>query len=176
MKWRVAPTLNLDVIASQRCLLFGAGEHRRHRNRSCRTLSSCLIGTGTLGCHVARALLGWGVKSITFVDSGKVSHSNPVRQSLYEFTDCLDGGKPKAVTAAAAVLRIFPECEARGIELSIPMAGHPVPPTLQDATRRSLETLEAEVDRCDVLFLLTDSREARVRGAMWCTLLLLFDV
>ena len=63
---------------------------------------------GTLGCAVARTLLGWGVRKITFLDSSKVAFSNPVRQSLYEFTDCLDGGKPKAAAAAEAVGRIFP--------------------------------------------------------------------
>ncbi len=122
----------------------------------------CLCVSGTLGCHVARALLGWGVRNITFIDSGRVSHSNPVRQSLYEFADCLEGGKPKAVTAAAAVLRIFPDCNVRGLEVAIPMPGHPIPPSMEDVTRRALETLAAEVDQCDVVFLLTDSREARV--------------
>ena len=51
---------------------------------------------------------GWGVRTITFVDSAKVSFSNPVRQPLFEFEDCLDGGKPKAECAAASLKRIFP--------------------------------------------------------------------
>ena len=54
------------------------------------------IGSGTLGCNVARALLGWGVRRVTFLDNGAVSFSNPVRQSLFSFEDCLDGGKHKA--------------------------------------------------------------------------------
>ena len=66
----------------------------------------CLAGT--LGCAVARTLLGWGVRKLTFLDSSRVAFSNPVRQSLFEFQDCLEGGKPKAAAAAEAVRRIFP--------------------------------------------------------------------
>ena len=42
------------------------------------------------------------------MDCGKVSFSNPVRQSLFEFSDCQQGGKPKADSAAVALKRIFP--------------------------------------------------------------------
>jgi len=67
MKWRQAPELNLEKLAQTSCLLLGAG---------------------SLGCQVARNLLAWGYTSkITFVDSGKVSFSNPVRQSLFTFED-----------------------------------------------------------------------------------------
>ena len=48
------------------------------------------------------------MRTITFVDSAKVSFSNPVRQPLFEFDDCLDGGKPKAECAAASLKRIYP--------------------------------------------------------------------
>lgn len=51
---------------------------------------------------------GWGVRNITFVDSATVSFSNPVRQPLFEFEDCLDGGKPKAQCAADRLKKIFP--------------------------------------------------------------------
>ena len=45
---------------------------------------------------MARTLLAWGVRNITFVDATRVAYSNPVRQSLFEFSDCLEGGKAKA--------------------------------------------------------------------------------
>lgn len=50
----------------------------------------------------------WGVRHITFLDNARVSYSNPVRQSLFTFEDCLNGGKPKAQAAAEALKRIFP--------------------------------------------------------------------
>lgn len=50
----------------------------------------------------------WGVRDITLVDSATVSYSNPVRQPLFEFEDCLNGGKPKAECAAAALKKIYP--------------------------------------------------------------------
>ena len=47
------------------------------------------------GLQLSRNLIGWGVRNITFVDYGKVSYSNPVRQSLFTFDDSTKGGKPK---------------------------------------------------------------------------------
>ncbi|MFM7854330.1 MAG: ThiF family adenylyltransferase [Flammeovirgaceae bacterium] len=79
MKWRLLPSLNIPKIQESKCLLFGAG---------------------TLGCQLARNLIGWGIKNISFIDYSKVSYSNPVRQTLYEFEDTIKGGKPKAETAA----------------------------------------------------------------------------
>lgn len=70
--------------------------------------------------------MGWGVRHITFVDNANISYSNPVRQPLYEFEDCLAGGKPKALAAADRLQKIFPGVNARGFNMSIPMPGHPV--------------------------------------------------
>ncbi len=92
MRWRIMPEIKLETIQSTRCLLLGAG---------------------TLGCYVARALLGWGVRQITLVDSAKVSFSNPVRQPLFDFEDCLDGGQPKAECAASKLARIYPGVRPR---------------------------------------------------------------
>ena len=55
-----------------------------------------------------------------------MAYSNPVRQSLYEFKDCLEGGQPKAEAAAEALRRIFPSVQAAGLQFSIPMPGHPL--------------------------------------------------
>ena len=87
MRWRILPALDLEKVANTKCLLLGAG---------------------TLGCYVARTLMAWGIRKITLVDSGKVSFSNPVRQPLFEFEDCLEGGKPKAECAANRLRKIFP--------------------------------------------------------------------
>jgi len=140
MRWRVAPDLNLDVVKATRCLLLGAG---------------------TLGCAVARALMGWGVQNITFVDSGKISYSNPVRQNLFTFDDCLNGGKNKATAAAEALKKIFPRVNSRGVVVSIPMPGHSVGESLMKSVTSDVATLEQLVEEHDVIFLLTDSRESR---------------
>lgn len=77
------------------------------------------------GCAVARSLLGWGVRDITLVDSGRVSYSNPARQCLFEYEDCVNKAY-KATAAAERLMKIFPDVRARGVVLSIPMPGHPM--------------------------------------------------
>ncbi|KIJ16262.1 hypothetical protein PAXINDRAFT_168437 [Paxillus involutus ATCC 200175] len=140
MRWRILPSLDLEKIASTKCLLLGAG---------------------TLGCYVARTLMGWGVRNITFVDSARVSFSNPVRQPLFEFEDCLNGGKPKASCAAERLKKIFPGVNANGFNISIPMPGHPIPAPSVEQAKKDVEQLEELFDRHDAIFLLMDSRESR---------------
>ncbi|XP_061543284.1 ubiquitin-like modifier-activating enzyme ATG7 isoform X1 [Phycodurus eques] len=142
MRWRLVPSLDLDKVVSTKCLLLGAG---------------------TLGCNVARTLMGWGVRHITFVDNAKISYSNPVRQPLYEFEDCLGGGKAKAIAAVDRLTKIFPGVNAEGLNMSIPMPGHPVnfsQATLAQA-QRDVEQLEKLISVHDVVFLLMDTRESR---------------
>lgn len=135
MKWRVAPEINLDIIRDTKVLLLGAG---------------------TLGSYVARALLGWGVRNITFVDNGSVSFSNPVRQPLFNFEDV---GEKKAMKAAEALKKIFPLVNSNGYELEIPMAGHPV--SNNEKQKDEFQQLVKLIEDHDAVFLLTDSREAR---------------
>lgn len=140
MRWRLMPDLDLDKICNTRCLL---------------------LGSGTLGCNVARCLIGWGVRNLTLVDNGRISYSNPVRQSLFVFEDSLNGGKPKAETAAESLRKIFPGLNAVGITLSIPMPGHHVSVTGVEQTRKDVEVLEKLIEEHDAIFLLMDTRESR---------------
>lgn len=140
MRWRLMPELQVDRVAQTKCLLLGAG---------------------TLGCKVARSLLGWGVRSISLVDSGRVSFSNPVRQSLFDFEDCTKGGKPKAAAAATHLEAIFPGVTATGHDLSIPMPGHPMPASAREQLAADVKKLEDLVLAHDIVFLLTDTRESR---------------
>lgn len=67
-------------------------------------------------------------------------------QSLFEFSDCADGGKPKAAAAAAALSRVFPGVAARALRLSIPMPGHSVESDLL-AAQHAVQALHDEVQR-----------------------------
>ncbi|CAD6592247.1 MAG: Autophagy protein 7 [Alectoria sarmentosa] len=138
IKWRIAPGLNLDKIKDTKCLLLGAG---------------------TLGSYVARNLMGWGVRKITFVDNGSVSFSNPVRQPLFNFKDCLGGGAKKAVRASEALKEVYPGIDSSGYVMSVPMAGHPI---MDEAVVKSeFETLQRLIEEHDAIFLLMDTRESR---------------
>lgn len=120
------------------------------------------FSAGTLGCAVARCLLGWGVQHISFADNGRVAYSNPVRQSLFKFEDCKGGGKFKAEAAAASLGEVYPGVRSNGHVLTIPMPGHPfATPAEVASAKRDAETLEALVSSHDVVFVLTDSRESR---------------
>jgi ubiquitin-like modifier-activating enzyme ATG7 len=58
IRWRMVPSLKLEPLADLKVLIMGAG---------------------TLGCNLARSLLGWGIRNFTFVDNSVVSYNNPVR-------------------------------------------------------------------------------------------------
>jgi ubiquitin-like modifier-activating enzyme ATG7 len=64
-----------------------------------------------------------------------------VRQSLFEFADCLNGGKYKSEAAAAALHRIYPTASYASYILSIPMPGHPLTSTKEIHTAKQVRTL-----------------------------------
>ncbi|RMZ73592.1 e1 -activating enzyme gsa7p apg7p [Pyrenophora seminiperda CCB06] len=138
IKWRIAPTIDLDVIKNCKCLLLGAG---------------------TLGTYVSRTLMGWGVRNITFIDNATVSFSNPVRQPLFNFQDCLNGGAKKAERAAQALEEIYPGVNATGHVMEVPMLGHPM--TDAAKTKAEFEKLQQLISEHDAIFLLMDTRESR---------------
>lgn len=168
IKWRLMPDLKVDMFREVRCLLIGAG---------------------TLGCNVARQLMAWGVRNITFIDNAIVSMSNPVRQSLYTFEDTFGDNKgPKAVVAAKALKRIFPGVCASGVNLTIAMPGHPISPSVLPKVHdkfvipkdfgeprekypqipdsvfevySACGQLSDLISSHDVVFLMTDTRESR---------------
>jgi E1-like protein-activating enzyme Gsa7p/Apg7p len=145
MRWRLWPSLNLEQIAKQKCLLIGAG---------------------TLGCNVGRNLLAWGITNITFIDNSTVSYSNPLRQCLYDYSDT-QGSKMKAVTAAAKLKQITPLVESVGHNLSIPMPGH-WSESEDGEIRNNIHKLFKLILEHDVIFVLTDTRESR-----WLPILLI---
>ena len=132
MKWRLVPELEPEQFSSKKFLV---------------------LGSGTLGCSVARCLIAWGVKDITFVDSGKVAFSNPARQNLFTHADA-EAGAAKAPTAAVRLKEVVPGVAAIGVTLEIPMPGHP-------ASMSDYDRLRQLVGENDIILLLTDSRESR---------------
>ncbi|GAU90815.1 hypothetical protein RvY_03179-2 [Ramazzottius varieornatus] len=140
MKWRLVPQLDLTLLHGTKVLL---------------------LGSGTLGCNVARCLMGWGMMNLTFVDNARVSYSNPVRQSLFTFDDCIENGLPKSQAAVQAVKRIYPGVNARGVQMNIPMPGHSVPTGMRKEVVETITQLERLIDESHVVFLLMDTRESR---------------
>ena len=135
------------------------------RGRNIRLLcraQSC--GAFLLVAHKLALLLlssgqGWGVRKITFIDNGSVSFSNPVRQPLFEFKDCLGGGAKKAVRASEVLKEIYPGVDSSGYVVSIPMAGHPIMD--EEVVQSDFEVLQRLIEEHDAIFLLMDTRESR---------------
>lgn len=99
------------------------------------------------------------MRKITFVDNGSVSFSNPVRQPLFNFNDCLGGGVKKAYRASEALKEIYPGVHSEGHAITVPMAGHPI--TDSDESQADFEMLKKLIEDHDAIFLLMDTRESR---------------
>ena len=123
--------------------------------------SVLILGAGTLGCALSRALLAWGFTTLTFVDHGCVRPSNPTRQCLYTLADV---GAPKAATAAAAIRALSPGANAAGHALSIPSPGR------GELCLGALEALEQLIQKHNLIYLCTDTRESRWAPAFLCAL------
>ncbi|XP_062215087.1 ubiquitin-like modifier-activating enzyme atg7 isoform X2 [Phragmites australis] len=125
-----------------------------------------LLGVGTLGCDVARILMDCGVRKLTVVDSGRVVVSNLARQSLYTSDD---RGAPKATAILRHLADRCPSVDAQGIQMEIPMPGHPVSPSEVAGVLEDCKRLEELVASHDAIFLLTDTRESRWLPTLLCT-------
>ena len=93
------------------------------------------------------------------MDNGSVSFSNPVRQPLFDFKDCLGGGAKKAVRAAESLKEIYPGVDSQGFVISVPMAGHPI--MNESSVMSHFEILQRLIAEHDAIFLLMDTRESR---------------
>lgn len=111
IKWRILPSFRPHTIQQLRFLL---------------------IGMGTLGCHIARDLVGWGALKLTLLDCAAVAPSNPARQSLYLARDVENAlvtpssglplrGRSKVQIAKERLLEVRGDLEIDTIELEIPM-------------------------------------------------------
>ncbi|KAI1701362.1 thiF family domain-containing protein [Ditylenchus destructor] len=142
IRWRQAPTIQLERFTQ---------------------LKALVVGSGTLGCNIARCLLGWGVKRFTFLDHATVSYNNPIRQSLFTYEDCLQesGSYNKAKAAANALKRIYPSVMVEGIDMKIPMPGHPYSDNEKESVKKVCQQLEDLIRSHDAIFLVMDSRESR---------------
>lgn len=147
MKWRMEPDLNLNQIKNKKVLIIGAG---------------------TLGCNVSRVLLGWGIKNISFIDSGSISYSNPVRQSLFNFNDTINNYN-KAEKAAEKLKEIFPSVNSKGYNIHIPYPGLGYfNEESKNKILDNIENIEKLIIEHDSIFLLTDSRESRWLPTVIC--------
>ena len=141
MQLKYLPELPLPLLATTRVLILGAG---------------------TIGCHLARALLSWGLVNISFLDHGLVRPTNPTRQCLYTVADV---GQPKAAAAAAALLTLSPAAAGTGHVQSIPTPGRG-----QGVGEEGLAAFTQLLLGHDAVFLCTDSRESRWLPSYLCSL------
>jgi hypothetical protein len=145
MKWRVLPELSIEKLEATRVLLIGAG---------------------ALGASVSRTLLAWGVHRLTFIDSAKVSLSNPPRQLLFTAADAAKG-KDKAVAAADAIIAADPGAHASGTVANVPTPGRSAG-ARHESLVEEIGVLREAIRASDAVFLLVDTRESRWLPTLLC--------
>ncbi|KAF8696902.1 hypothetical protein HU200_036544 [Digitaria exilis] len=124
-----------------------------------------LLGAGTLGCEVARLLMTWGVRKLTVVDSGSVATPDLVKQSLYIDKD---RGVPRVSAIIPHLKERCPAVEVEGIQMEIPVPGHPVSPSKMASVLDECKHLQTLVAANDAVFLLTDTWESRWLPTLLC--------
>ena len=60
---------------------------------------------------------------------------------MFEFSDSIEGGRPKAIAAAERLRLIFPDVNAEGIQMAIPMPGHAIPDGHEEKVAADVEKL-----------------------------------
>ena len=133
-KWRYAPRMDLDSMKKQTVLI---------------------LGIGSLGCHVIRTLLAYGVRKFILVDNGTISPSTVLRQLFYERSDI---SKKKVHVAKEKILSIVESAEVTAYDVTIPI--FQTRDSLKETIAR-IEVLNTIVTQSDAIFLLTDNRESR---------------
>ncbi|OII72368.1 uncharacterized protein cubi_01248 [Cryptosporidium ubiquitum] len=143
-------TMNIDLIKWR---LIPNFEPIHFKN-----LKFLIVGSGTLGCSVARNLIGWGIRNFTFIDNSKVSLNNPIRQCLFTLEDAKNK-KNKAQAAVERLRYICPDIHAEGIDFEIPILGDS---TLSpEQFLNSVDKTKNNILDSDVVMLLTDNKESR---------------
>jgi ubiquitin-like modifier-activating enzyme ATG7 len=138
MKWRILPNLDLSNVKNKKVALFGMG---------------------TLGCASARQLLAWGISSLTLVDKGRVTYSNPVRQNLYTYKHA-EHDRFKVDCAKEQLLEIAPHADIKTYNTTIPMMDH-IWSDKKITMEQTIKHIDDLIDKNDVILLLTDNRESR---------------
>lgn len=136
MKFRLKPNINLEKLNNFKCLI---------------------LGSGSVGCNIARNLLGWGIKHITFIDNSNVSITNLSRQTLFMYKDL---GRNKAIVAAERLQDILPGFNSVGIKLDIPMVDRPGLYNKEEVNEK-INVFEDLISKHDVIFICTDNKESR---------------
>ncbi|KAH8583013.1 APG7-like ubiquitin activating enzyme E1 [Cryptosporidium sp. chipmunk genotype I] len=121
-------------------------------------LKFLIIGSGTLGCSVARNLIGWGIRNFKFIDHSKVSLNNPMRQCLFTLEDAKNK-KNKALAAVERLRYICPDIHAEGIDFEIPILGDST--LTPEQFLNSVNETKNNILDSDVVMLLTDNKESR---------------